>query len=152
MGIYTAFIFRFILMQKRELIKKKKIKQKGRWKWISETWLDPPHLGIRFREINGLMGYSLEQIFREESGARMAGGFPSFWIRAGKKMKFELSVRENLDIFRNFTPCGVKRWSWSSQLEKTPIYSGISLNGGMINLLFNEGLAFFKGLFSFFGW
>lgn len=134
-GIYTAFIFRFNLMQKREL-KKKKIQANGRWKWISETWLDLLHLRIRFREIDMLMERSLEQIFWEESGARMAGGFPSAPEIGGissleNRMEFKLSVRENPNIFRNFTPWGD---------DEITILS-----------LSNEGFVLVKGLFHFLG-
>lgn len=81
-------------------------------------WL---HLVIRFREINMLMEYSLEQILWEESGARMARGFPSLWISSAG-----IGGISSLE----------KSWSLSLQLEKTPINSGISLHGGMINLQF----------------
>lgn len=70
-------------------------------------WLDLLHLGIRFREIKMLTECSLEQIFREESGVRMAGGFPSApemggISSLGKRMEFKLSVRKKPQYIQEF--------------------------------------------------
>lgn len=72
-----------------------------------------------------VMEYSLEQILWEESGARMARGFPSLWISSAG-----IGGIASLE----------KSWSLSLQLEKTPINSGNSLDGGMSNLQFSLSL------------
>ena len=118
-GIYILFVLRFKL--NRATGTKKQNKGEG-CKRISETCLNLLHLLIRFSEINRLIQYSLalpEQIFREESGARMAAGFSCLQITAAELV--EISILK-------------KRSSLSFQLTTTQHIQEFHTLGRMINL------------------